>query len=226
MKSSESRTCPCLSGTWNQVGRTSSVLYEVPRNESLSLSVGYQESCERHFVCLLRSHAKGEHVLVQLVRGIKQAGLRPSNTKSCKEILSTSVRYVESTWRVFVRLIRSHAIGGHIIVCPMRGVKHAGLRPSGTKSRESRACPSPSGTRNQAGWTSSVRYEVVQKEGLSSYIWYKESSRLHFVYPVRSHTEGELIIVPLVRCHVKGELFLIRPVRGIKDLGIRLSGTK
>ena len=50
------------------------------------------------------------------------------------------------------------------------------------KSREMRACPRPFGTRNQVGGTSSVLYEVVRKESLSSSIWYKESSTQDIVH--------------------------------------------
>ena len=54
--------------------------------------------------------------------------------------------------------------------------KQAGLRPSSTKLRETKVCPRPSGTRNQVGGTSSFRYELERNKGLSSPIWYEESS--------------------------------------------------
>ena len=82
---------------------------------------------------------------------------------------------------------------------------------SGTKSCERRACPHPSSMGNQAGWTSSVRYEVTRKESLSTSVWYDESSRRDFVHQVQSS--------------VKGELVLVRPVLGIKQAGLHLSGT-
>ena len=157
----ERRACLRQSETRNQVGKTSSIWYEVTQNESLSSSVEYQESCERDFVRLLRSRVKGQQVLVQLVRQINQATLPPSSTKSRRESLSMSVRYEESIRPDFVRPVRSHAIGGPFIVPLVRGIKHAGLLPSSTKSRERRACPSPSGMRKLASWTSSIQYEVV-----------------------------------------------------------------
>ena len=148
----------------------------------------------RDFVRLLHSLVKGELVLFQLVHGIKQVGLRPSSMKSHKDILSTSGRYEKSTRMDFVRLVRSRAIGGHLIsvryeessmrdfvrpvrshvkgglvlVCPVREIKLAGLRPFGTKSCERRACPHMFGTRNRAGYTSSIHYEVTRMESLSS----------------------------------------------------------
>ena len=79
-------------------------------------------------------------------------------------------------------------------------------------SRERKACPLPSGTRNQAGWTSSVWCEVTRKKCLSSSIWYRDSSRWHFVHPVRSRAKGELI--------------LVRPKRGVKQARIRPSDMK
>ena len=65
--------------------------------------------------------------------------------------------------------------------------------------------------RNEAGGTLSVRYEVVQKESMSSSVQYVESSRWDFVHPVQSH--------------VKGELVLVSPVHGIKLEGLRPIGT-
>ena len=119
-----------------------------------------------------------------------------------KESLSSSIRYVESSRRDFVHLVRRRAKGELVLVCPIRGINHGGIRQSSTKSRERRACPRPFdtklhetkacprplGTRIHAGWTSSVRYEVVRKESMSSSSWYKESSRQDHVPPVRSHT--------------------------------------
>ena len=86
-------------------------------------------------------------------------------------------------------------------------------RPSGTMSRESKACPLssgmmsrewkacplPSGKRNQVGRTSSVQYEVTRKKCLSSSIRYKESSRWHFVHPIRSRAKGGLVLVRQVK---------------------------
>ena len=46
-----------------------------------------------------------------------------------------SIKYEESTRQDFVRPERSHAIGGYIIVRPVRRIKHTGLRPFDMKSR-------------------------------------------------------------------------------------------
>ena len=74
----------------------------------------------------------------------------------------------------------------------------AGLRPSGTNLSERRASPCPSYTMNQAGGTSSIQYEVAQKERMSSYVQYEESRRQNFVRPVRSRAKRELDLVHLV----------------------------
>ena len=141
-------------------------------------------------------------------------GLHLSGTKSCKESLSTFVWYEELSWQDFARPVCSHAIGGHVVVRPIQGIKHVGLHLSGTKSHERRACPHPSGTRNQAGWTSSIRFE--------------ESSMQDFVHQVRSRMKGGLVLIRLVRgisrlhfnhpvrSHTKGELVHSRPVCGNK----------
>ena len=83
-KPRERRTCHHLSNTRNQSGGTLSVMYEVTRKESLSSSIQYEEQSRRDFVRPVRSHMKGELVLIHPLRGIKQAGLRPSYTKSRK----------------------------------------------------------------------------------------------------------------------------------------------
>ena len=181
-KSHERRACPRPSGTWKQVGVTSSIRYEVMRKESLSTSVWYDESCRQDFVHQVQSSVKEVLVLVRPVRGIQQAGLRlsgtkshertasphPSGMKSRKGRISTFVRFEELSRRDFAFLVRSRAIGGHIIVRLVYGIKHAGLRPSSMKSHKMRACPHPSSTRNQVGWTLFIRYEVRRKKGLSS----------------------------------------------------------
>ena len=79
-----------------------------------------------------------------------------------KEDLSSFNRYEESSRRDFVRLVRSRAIGELVLIRLVRGIKQPGFRPSGTMSCERSASPSSSGTRNQAGVTSSVRYEVAR----------------------------------------------------------------
>ena len=83
-----------------------------------------------------------------------------------KESLHSSIRYEESSRQDSVRY---EVMQGELLhVCLLRGIKHAGLRPSGIKLCETKACPRPSGTRNHAGGTSSIAYEVAQNEGLST----------------------------------------------------------
>ena len=193
-KSRETNACPRPSGTWNQAGGTSSIRYEVARKEGLSSSVRYVESSRWDYVCLVYKHANGQLVLVRPVRGLNQAGLRTSGTKSherraspCpsgtwniagvissvwfevsqKVCLSSSFRYKESSKWDFVRLVQSHAKGEHVLVRLVQGITLARLRPSGMKSRKMKAYPLPSDTRNQAGGTPFVRYEVARKEGMS-----------------------------------------------------------
>ena len=98
------------------------------------------------------------------------------------ESTSSFVRYEESSRQNFVCLLRSRAIGMLVLVRLVRGIKSAGLRPYGTKSHEGRACPCLTSRRNQSGGTSSIRYEVVQKESLSSFVRYEESRRWDFVH--------------------------------------------
>ena len=156
------------------------------RNESLSSSIRFQELNGR--------------VFVRLVQATRNEGL------------STSVRYEELIRWEFVCLVRSRTKGELVLVCPVRGIKLAGLRQSSTKLRETRAWPCPYGYRNQVGGFSSVRYEVARNEDLSSSMWYVESSKRDFILSVRSHAKGE---------HV-----LVRLVRGIKQAGLHPSGTK
>ena len=99
-----------------------------------------------------------------------------------------------------------------VLIRPVPEIKCEGVRPSSTKSRETRACPRPSRTKNQASGTLSVWYEVVQKDGLSSSVWNEESSRQNFIHPLRSHVNGEYV--------------LLRLVRGIKQAGLHPSSTK
>ena len=102
------------------------------------------------------------------------------------EGLSSSIWYEESRKQDFVRPIRSRVNGGLVLIRLVR--------------------------RNQACEISSVLYEVTQKECLTLFVQYEESSRLDFV--------------SLVRRHAKGELVLVLSVRGIKLAGLRLSDTK
>ena len=104
------------------------------------------------------------------------------------------------------------AQGELLHVHPLRGIKHARLRTSETKSHEQWVCPCPFDTRTQLGRNSSVRYKVMRKENLFSFIRYKESSWRNFVHPVRSH--------------VKRKLVLAHPGCGIKQAVLRLSSTK
>ena len=151
-----------------------------------TLSVQYDESCRLDFVRPVQSRAKQEHVFVNPVRGIKQARLRLSGQSRTKVVL--------------------------VYVQPEGGINPAGLRLFDTKTRKRRACSHLSGTRNHAGGTSSIWYKVTQKESLSSFVWYGESSRRDFVHPVR--------------CRMKRELVLVRLVGGIKLTRLHLSGTK
>ena len=128
----------------------------------------------------------GGLLLIHLVRGIMQAGLRPSGTKSHE-------------WRA----------------CPPpsgRGIKHARLRPSKTITRERRACPRSSGIWNDVGGTSSVWYEDVRKENLPSSVRNEESSMWDIIRPIRS-------------C-VKRELVIVHPVHGINHAGLCPFGMK
>ena len=127
----------------------------------MSSSVRHGESRWRDFVCLLRSRSKGGLVLVRLVRGIKQVGLRPFGTKLCewracpcssgtriqsgktssvryevtrKESLSYSDGCEESSRQDFVCPVQSCVKGGLVLVRPVQGIKQAALRPSSTKS--------------------------------------------------------------------------------------------
>ena len=156
---------------------------------------------------------KGQLVLIRPVRGIKLARLRITITMSreqraCPRLSGTRKQSGGNS----TVLVRSHAKGGLVLVRPVRGTKQAGLRPSGTKSRETKACPRPSSTRNQAGGTSPDRYEVMQSEGLSSSVRYEKLSKRDFVRLVQSYGKGWLVRFCLAR--------------GIKQAGLRSSGTK
>ena len=96
---------------------------------------------------------KGELNLVRPVRGIKQAGLRLSEQSRLKFVLDLE----ESIKRDFVRLVQSCAKGKLVLVYPVRGIKREALHSSGTKCHDTRASPCPSGTKNEASGTSSVR---------------------------------------------------------------------
>ena len=126
--------------------------------------------------------------------------------------MSSSIWYKESIRWDFVRLVQSRMKGELALVHPVRGIKQAGLRPSGTMPCEMRTCPHPSGMRNLSGGTTSVLYEVTRKESFSSSVRYEESSKWDFLCPVRSHAKGKFVGV--------------HPVRGIKWEGLRQSGTK
>ena len=147
MKSRERSACPHPSGTGNQAGGSSSILYEVVRMESTSSSVRNEESSRRNFVCLVRSRTNGDLVLVLLVRGIKHAGIRTSGTKS-------------HNWRAYPipSGTKNQAAGTSSVMSLERRVCP---RPSSTMSRERNACPLPSSMRNQRGRTSYVWTEVT-----------------------------------------------------------------
>ena len=146
------------------------VLYKVARKECLFSSVHYEESSRWDIIHPVRCRVKGELLLIHPVRGIKQAGIRPSRQSHKMESLFSFVRYEESSRWDYICLLQSRSNGGLVLVHLVRGFKQAGLRPSGMKSCESIACPHPSGARNQAGGTSSVRYEVARKESLSPFV--------------------------------------------------------
>ena len=80
-----------------------------------------------------------------------------------------------------------------------------------TKPHESSACPCPTSRRNQVGGTSSIRYGGAQKESLSSSVRYEESRWWDFAYSIRSHAKGGLV--------------LVRQVQRIMQVGLRPSGT-
>ena len=123
-----------------------------------------------------------------------------------------SIWYEESSKPDYILPVRCRVKGEHVLVCPVRGIMQAGLRPSGTKSRERKACPRPSSTRNKVGGTSSVWYKVAKMGCLSSSILYEESSWQAIIRPVRSRENGVLVLVHLVH--------------GIKQVGHHPSGTK
>ena len=126
----------------------------------------------------------------------------------------------------FVRPVRSHTKGGLVLVCPVREIKLAGLRPFGTKSCERRTCPHTSGTRNRASYTSSIQYEVTRKESLSSSLRYDVTRKESFSSSVRcKESRGWEFVCP-IRSSVKGELVLVRPDRGIEHAGLRPSSMK
>ena len=174
------------------VGETSSVRYEVARKEVLSSFIRYVKSSTRDFVCLVHKracpHTSGMRNRADYTSSIKYEVTRKESLSSSvwydvtrKESFSSSVRYEESRIWEFVRPVRSSVKGELVLIRPEQGIKQAGLRPSDTKTCERRACPYPSGTRNQPGCTLSIQYEVTRTEGLSSFVRYEESSRLDFV---------------------------------------------
>ena len=81
-----------------------------------------------------------------------------------KESLSSSIRYEESEWWDYVPPVRSRMKGKVVLVLPVRGLMREGLLPSVTKSRNWRAGPRPSGTRNQACRTSFVQTKSQEGE--------------------------------------------------------------
>ena len=164
--------------------------------EGKCTSIWYEESSRWDFVCLVRSPLKGGYVLIHQV------------WCSVNGKLVLFVWNEESSRQDIVRPDRSRMNGSLVLICPVRGIKQAGLRPSDTKSLERRVCPRPSGTmsrerkacrlpsgtRNQAGRTSYVRTEVTQMEGLSLSVQYEESSRRDFIHPIRSCSKGGFVL--------------------------------
>ena len=110
----------------------------------------------------------------------------------------------------FVRPVRILTKLKLVLVRPVPRITWEGLRPFGTKSRKTRACPCHSGTQNQASGTSYVRFKVVRRESMSSSGWYevKLGGTTSVSYEV---TQGELVHIHLVQ--------------RIKQAGLRLFGT-
>ena len=168
---------------------------------------------------------------------MKREGLRPSCTKSCGRracsYLSVMRNQVGGTSSVRYEVVRTESLSSFVwyeesskleFVRPDKATRwRACPRPSGTSNQaggtssvryeeSSRIdCPHPSFTRSQAGRPSSVRYEAARKECLSLSIRYRQSRRQHFIHPVRSCAKGGLV--------------LVHPVSGIKQAGLRPSGT-
>ena len=150
MKSRERRACTRPSDMRNQAGETLSVQYEVVQTESMSTSAWYEELSRRDFVSPLQSRAKGglssfiryeessQRDFARLVRShaTRKACPHLSSTRNQAggtssiwydvvrmECLSSFIRYEESSWRDFVHSVRSRAIGGLVLVRPVRGIK-------------------------------------------------------------------------------------------------------
>ena len=198
-KTREWRTCPRPSDTSNLSGGNSSVRYEVARKLSLSSSIRYEDSSRQDFVRLVRSHVERKLVLVRPVQGFKWERLRLFGTKkrkkrACPRPFGTR-NQSSGTSSIWYEVAQMEGLPLFVLY---EGIKHAGLRLSRMKSRERSAYPRPSGTRNQVGRTSSIRYKDVRKENLSSSVRYEETSRRDFVSPVPSHVEGEIVLVRLV----------------------------
>ena len=116
-------------GMRNQVSGTSSVRYKDARMENLSSSVQDKESITQEFVRPMGSRTKGNLVLVRLVRGIMQAGLCLSGTKSCETKACPR---------------------------PCEGIVHARLHPASMMSCKRSSSLRPSSMRNQVSGTSSI----------------------------------------------------------------------
>ena len=168
---------------------------------------------------------------------MKREGLRPSCTKShersaCSRlsVMRNQASGTSSVWYEAMRKESFSSSGQYKESSKLEFVRTDNVT-------RWRACPCPSGTRNQAGETTSVCYKVARKEGfyssvryeysskqdyvchevqrkdgLTSSIRYEESSRQDFVHSVRSRTNGGYV--------------LVRPVRGIKLAGLCPFGTK
>ena len=198
-KTRERRTCPRLSDTRNLSGGHSSIRYEVAQKLCLSLSIWYEDSSKQDFVRLIRSRVKRKLVLVRLVQGFKWERLRPFGTmkrekRACPRPSSTRIQ-ASGTSSIRYKVTRMEGLS---LFIQYEGIKHTGLHLSSMKSRKRSAYPRPSSTRNQVGGTSSVRYEDVRKENLSSSVRYEETSRRDFICLAPSRLKGEIVLVHLV----------------------------
>ena len=147
----------------------------------MSSSVRYEDSSSCDFVHPVRSCSKGKLVLVRPVRGMMQERLLPSITKSRNWRAGPHPSGTRNQASRTSSVQTKSQEGELVLIRPVRGIKMVGLCPTGMKLRERKACPCPFGTRNDAGGTSSVRYDVVQLKSWSSSVRFEESSMQDFV---------------------------------------------
>ena len=100
------------------------------QEESLSMSVRYEESRRRDYIHLIQSH---ERRACPRPFGTRNQAGRTSSIRykvAQKEDFFSSIRYEESSWWDFVRPVRSRVNGGHVLVRPIRSRVKGGLAPS------------------------------------------------------------------------------------------------